>query len=53
MSIVWIVAGLSVAGAITALLTSWQRRNHHSNLGAVSDQWIAEHRVGQGHDPRR
>jgi hypothetical protein len=28
----------------------WQRRDQLADLGAVSHQWIAEHR--QAHDPR-
>ena len=51
MNTIWVVVGLCVAGAVVALFTSWQRRDEHSDLGAVSHQWIAEHRMG--HDHRR
>ena len=53
MNIVWMVVGLGVAAAIIALIPSWQRRDEHADLGAVSHRWIAEHRLGQDHDPRR
>jgi hypothetical protein len=53
MNMVWVVVGLVVVGAILALVTSWQRRDQHSDLGAVSHQWISEHRLGQGQDLRR
>jgi len=49
----WFVAGLGLVGAIVASVRSWRRRDQHSDLGAVSSQWIAEQRQGQGHDPRR
>jgi hypothetical protein len=53
MSALWLVVGLGVVGAIIAFVRSWQRRDQLSDLGAVSSQWIAEQRQGQGHDPRR
>jgi len=53
VSSVWIVVGLVVAAAVIAFVSSWQRRGEHSDLGAVSNQWIAEHRFGQGNDSRR
>jgi hypothetical protein len=53
MNTVWLVVGLGIVGAIIAFVRSWQRRDKHSDLGAVSSQWIAEQRQGQGHDPRR
>jgi len=49
---VWMVVGLGVAGALVALVIAWLRSDRHPDLGAVSSQWIAEHRLGQGHDPR-
>lgn len=50
---VWIILGVGIAGALVALMTSWPRRDQRADLGAVSHQWIAEHRSGQGQDPRR
>jgi hypothetical protein len=49
---VWIVVGLAVVGVVIALVTAWQRRDPHADLGAVSNQWISEHRVDQGHNHR-
>jgi hypothetical protein len=47
-----IVGGAVVAG-IVALLTTRQRSGQELDLGAVSNQWVAEHRLGQTHDTRR
>jgi hypothetical protein len=48
----WVVVGAGVVGAIVALLVAWSRADRRADLGAVSSQWIAEHRLGQGHDGR-
>jgi hypothetical protein len=53
MNTVWVVVGLGIAGAVIALVTSWRRGDHLSDLGTVSHQWIAEHRLGSGQDSRR
>jgi hypothetical protein len=53
MNTVWVVLALAVAAAIVALATSWRRRSHPSDMGAVSHQWIAEHRMSSGEDSRR
>jgi hypothetical protein len=50
---IWIVMGLSVAGAVVAVLTSWRRGAGDVDLGAVSHQWISEHRLGHGEDSSR
>jgi hypothetical protein len=50
---VWIVMGLSVAGALVAAFTSWRRGAADVDLGAVSHQWISEHRLGQSEDAGR
>jgi hypothetical protein len=50
----WIV--LAVGAAAVAMLmftTSWRRRDQEVDLGSVSHQWIAEQRLGQGHDSQR
>ena len=49
---VWLAVGAGVLGAIVALLVAWSRTDRRADMGAVSSQWIAEHRLGQGHDPR-
>ncbi len=53
MNTVWMLVGLGVAGGLFAIVTAWQRRSGEPDLGAVSTQWIAEHRFGQGNDQRR
>lgn len=53
MNAAWVVIAVGVVGAIVLLVTSWYRSDHDPDLGAVSHQWIAEHRHGQGHDSRR
>jgi len=41
------------AAALVALFTSWNRGGSSTDLGAVSNQWIAEHRLGSGQDSGR
>ena len=53
MNTLWIVVALAVVAVLVALVTSWQRHDPHGDLGAVSSQWISEHRVEQGHNHRR
>ena len=52
MNAIWILAGLAIVGAVSALLLSWQRHNKEQDMGAVSHQWIAEHRMGHANDSR-
>jgi hypothetical protein len=49
----WIVLGLGLAVVVLILATSWLRRHRDVDLGSVSHTWIAEQRMGQGHDPQR
>ena len=54
MTALWLVLGIGAAAAGFLLATSWvRRRDRDAGLGNVSDQWIAEQRMGQGHDPHR
>lgn len=53
MNTLWVVVGLGIVGAVVGLITSWQRHDHRADLGAVSHQWIAEHRLGPGSDSHR
>jgi hypothetical protein len=46
----WIVIGIGVAVAMLVLTTSWRRRDQEVDLGTVSHQWMAEQRMGQGHE---
>jgi hypothetical protein len=53
VSTVLVIAGVGVAAALVALLASWSRGGSPADLGTVSNQWIAEHRLGSGQDSRR
>jgi hypothetical protein len=53
MNSVWVIAALGVAGAIVSLVVTRIRGDRLSDLGTVSSQWIAEHRLGPGNDSRR
>jgi hypothetical protein len=52
MNPVWFVVGACVVAALVALVVARLRGYRQADLGAVSHQWIAEHRLGQGHDRR-
>jgi len=53
MNTVLVITGVGIAAAVVALVTSWSRGGDAADLGAVSNQWIAEHRLGSGQDSRR
>jgi hypothetical protein len=44
--LVWLVIGAGVASAISVVLMRVRARSTDLDVGAVSDQWIAEHRAG-------
>jgi hypothetical protein len=46
----WIIVAIGVAGALVVVAASWLRRHRVVDLGTVSDHWVAERRLGQGHD---
>jgi hypothetical protein len=48
----WVIA-LGVVAVVIALITNWRRSDHAADMGAVSSQWISEHRLGSGQDSRR
>jgi len=52
MNLLWLVGGVGVILAIIILTRSWQRRSEAQDLGAVSHQWVTEHRLGHGKDSR-
>jgi hypothetical protein len=53
MNGVWILMGLGVL-AVVAVAFGWlQGRTQQADLGAVSHQWIAEHRLSQTQDSQR
>jgi hypothetical protein len=45
-----IVIGIGAAIAVLMFATSWRRRDQEVDLGSVSHQWMAEQRMGQGHE---
>jgi hypothetical protein len=49
----WVIGAIGLVAAVIAIVTSWRRAEHLDDLGAVSNQWIAEHRLGAGQDSRR
>lgn len=49
----WVVLGMGIAVAVLMLATSRLRRDHDLDLGTVSHHWIAEQRMGPGHDLHR
>ena len=51
MSLIWIVVGVAIAGGLAKRII--RNRSSESDLGFVSHQWIAEHRLGSGQDSRR
>jgi hypothetical protein len=53
MNSIWLIVGVAVAGALAVLVMSWRRGDRSTDLGAVSHQWIAEHRLSSGEDSRR
>ena len=46
----WIVLLVGIVAGVLMLTTSWRRRDREVDLGTVSHQWMAEQRMGQGHD---
>jgi hypothetical protein len=49
----WLVVGLGIALVLVGLVAARRRGGHAVDLGAVSNEWIAEHRVGLGPDDQR
>jgi len=53
VNINWILVLVVVAVTVAVAVSFWVRRRDELDLGAVSDQWIAEQRFGASRDPRR
>ncbi len=53
MNTIWVVVAFSIAGVVIAIVAALRRSNAPESLGAVSDQWISEHRLGATQDSRR
>ena len=49
----WILLGFVVFGAVTKSIAWLHQGGGHSDLGFVSQQWLAEHRVWEMSAPRR
>jgi len=52
MNTVWVMVGFGVFAADVAIVR-WYGRGRPTDLGFVSQQWVAENRLSQQHDPRR
>ena len=52
MNVVWMVVGVGVVGAVLAVVR-WRGSVRPTDLGFVSQQWVAENRLSQQHDPRQ
>jgi hypothetical protein len=53
VSAIWVIVGLCLVGVIVALISMWQRGDQAADMGAVSNQWISEHRLGRNNESRR
>ena len=46
--VAWIIFALCIIGVAFVFLTSKRRKMADADLGEVSNQWIAEYRLGRG-----
>ena len=53
MNVVWIVVGIGIFGVLAKWIGWPHERGGPSELGFVSQQWLAEHRLSQISDPQR
>ena len=53
MAVIWIVVGVAIAGAFAKGIIRARNRTSESELGFVSHQWIAEHRLSSMSDAQR
>ena len=53
VSVLAISAGLVTIAIIIAFVVLRSRREHGTDLGEVSNQWVMEHRMGSGQDSSR
>jgi hypothetical protein len=51
MNVGWMVVGMAIVGVLARI--AWLRERWESDLGFVSRQWLAEHRLSQISDPQR
>ena len=52
MNAVWILAGIAGLGALAQIVTWALGQGRKADLGSVSHQWVAEHRLSQTHERR-
>ena len=52
MNAIWMILLAVGVTAVVAAVRWSQGRGSESDLGSVSHQWIAEHRLSQTQDPR-
>ena len=52
MNTMWFFVGLGGVVLVVGLIALLRRGAQSVDLGAVSSQWIAEHRMGSGSDQR-
>ena len=53
MNVVWIVVGIGILGGVARWIPWPHERVGQSDLGLVSQQWLADHRLSQISDPQR
>lgn len=53
MSVMLVASAVGIMGAIVAFIRSRQQRDQLAQLGAVSQQWMAEHQLAASNDSRR
>lgn len=53
VSVLAISAGLVTIALIIFFVVLRSRREHGTDLGEVSNQWVMEHRMGSGQDSSR
>jgi hypothetical protein len=53
MNAEWIVVGLAIMGVLASIVGWAQTRGRPADLGAVSHNWLAEHRLSQTQDSQR
>jgi hypothetical protein len=52
MNIVWMIVGVGVFAAVETIVR-WHGSGRQTDLGFVSQRWVAENRLSQQHEPRR
>ena len=53
MTMVWIVLGIGLLVALARTIVWRRERGWEADLGFVTHQWVAEHRLAQTQDARQ